>query len=164
VIKIRVVSCKSDIDDLTRNDQTVHISFRASSTDMFRLLQLSPRLRTIQVPPAYYRNMPQTSRVFLETQGVEIIEGDLWGYRKDIDTYYTINDRVIRRIGELLSDGLSAEEISNILSWDAKLSPAMVKHIIKEAVIDDSALNGRSIHPNVQQGNQRTKETPFNSL
>jgi hypothetical protein len=133
MMKIRVVSSKDDINDLTRNDQTIHLAFRASSTDMFKLLQSSPRLRAIQVPPSYYKNMPNTGRAFLETQGVEIIEGDVWGHRKDIDEYYVINDKIIERINDLQSDGLNVEEISSRISWESKLSPAMVNYIIKQS-------------------------------
>ncbi len=131
-MKIRVVSSKDDISDLTRSDQTVHLAFRASTTDMFKLLQSSPRLRAVQVPPSYYKNMPSTGRAFLETQGVEIIEGDVWGHRKDIDEYYVIKDVVIDRIKSLQSDGLNVDEISSRISWESKLSPAMVNYIIKQ--------------------------------
>jgi hypothetical protein len=133
MMKIRIVSSKEDINDLTRNDQTIHLAFRASSTDMFKLLQSSPRLRAVQVPPSYYKNMPNTGRTFLETQGVEIIEGDVWGHRKDIDEYYVVNDKIIKRISDLRSDGLNIEEISSRISWESKLSPAMVNYIIKES-------------------------------
>jgi len=133
MMKIRIVSSKDDINDLTRNDQTIHLAFRASSTDMFRLLQSSPRLRAVQVPPSYYKNMPNTGRAFLETQGVEIIEGDVWGHRKDIDEYYIINDKIVERISNLQSDGLNVEEISSRISWESKLSPAMVNYIIKQS-------------------------------
>jgi len=133
MMKIRIVSSKDDINDLTRNDHTVHLAFRASSTDMFKLLQSSPRLRAIQVPPSYYKNMPNTGRAFLETQGVEIIEGDVWGHRKDIDEYYVINDKIIGRINDLQSDGLNVEEISSRISWESKRSPAMVNYIIKQS-------------------------------
>jgi hypothetical protein len=132
MMKIRIVSSKDDIKDLTRNDLTVHLAFRASSTDMFRLLQASPRLRAIQVPPSYYKNMPQTGRAFLETQGVEIIEGDVWGHRKDIDEYYVVDNETIERINDLQSEGLKVEEISSRISWESKLSPAMVNYIIKQ--------------------------------
>ena len=132
-MKIRIVSSKEDINDLTRNDQMIHLAFRASSTDMFKLLQSSPRLRAVQVPPSYYKNMPNTGRTFLETQGVEIIEGDVWGHRKDIDEYYVVNDKIIKRISDLRSDGLNIEEISSRISWESKLSPAMVNYIIKES-------------------------------
>lgn len=132
-MKIRIISSKDDIKDLTRNDQTIHLAFRASSTDMFRLLQSSPRLKAVQVPPSYYKNMPNTGRAFLETQGVQIIEGDVWGHRKDIDEYYVINDEMIEKIRRLRSDGLNVEEISSRISWEAKLSPSMVNYIIRQS-------------------------------
>lgn len=133
MMKIRIISSKDDIKDLTRNDQTIHLAFRASSTDMFRLLQSSPRLKAVQVPPSYYKNMPNTGRAFLETQGVQIIEGDVWGHRKDIDEYYVINDEMIEKIRRLRSDGLNVEEISSRISWEAKLSPSMVNYIIRQS-------------------------------
>lgn len=133
MMKIKIVSSKDDISDLTRRDQTIHLAFRASSTDMFKLLQSSPGLRAVQVPPSYYKNMPNTGRTFLETQGVEIIEGDVWGHRKDIDEYYIINDKIIARINALQSDGLNVEEISSRVSWESKLSPSMVNYIIKQS-------------------------------
>jgi hypothetical protein len=133
MMKIRIVSSKDDIKDITKTDHTVHLAFRASSTDMFRLLQSCPRLRAVQVPPSYYKNMPNTGRAFLETQGVKIIEGDVWGHRKDIDEYYVINDKIIDRISNLQSDGLNVEEISSRISWESKLSPAMVNYIIKQS-------------------------------
>jgi hypothetical protein len=133
MMKIRIISPKDDIKDLTRNDLTVHLAYRASSTDMFRLLQSSPRLKAVQVPPSYYKGMPYTGRAFLETQGVEIIEGDVWGHRKDIDEYYVIDDEMIDRIRGLRSDGLNVEEISSRISWEAKLSASMVDYIIRQS-------------------------------
>ena len=133
MMKIRIVSSKDDINDLTRNDQTIHLAFRASSTDMFKLLQSSPRLRAIQVPPSYFKNMPNTGRAFLETQGVEIIEGDVWGHRKDIDEYYTVDDKVTERINNLQSEGVNVDEIAGRVSRESKLSPAMVNYIIKQS-------------------------------
>jgi len=133
MMKIRIISSKDDIKDLTRNDLTVHLAYRASSTDMFRLLQSSPRLKAVQVPPSYYKGMPNTARAFLETQGVEIIEGDVWGHRKDIDEYYVIDDDMIDRIRGLRSDGLNVEEISSRISWEAKLSASMVNYIIRQS-------------------------------
>ncbi|HPJ84107.1 MAG TPA: DUF1699 family protein [Methanothrix sp.] len=133
MMKIRIVSSKDDINDIARGDRTVHLAYRASSTDMFKLLQFSPRLRAVQVPPSYYKNMPETARIFLETQGIEIIEGDVWGHRKDIDEYYIINDELIDKIEKLQSDGLNADEISSRVSWESKLSPGMVNYIIRQS-------------------------------
>jgi hypothetical protein len=133
MMKIRVVSSKKEIDELNRNEQVIHLAFRASNTDIFRLLQSCPRLRAIQVPSSYYKTMSHAGQMFLEMQGVEIIEGDVWGHRKDIDEYYTVEDKVMERINNLQSEGVNVDEIAGRVSRESKLSPAMVKYMIKLA-------------------------------
>ncbi|OPX80667.1 MAG: hypothetical protein A4E50_01475 [Methanosaeta sp. PtaB.Bin087] len=133
MMKIRVVSSKKEIDQLNRNEQMIHLAFRASNTDIFRLLQACPRLRAIQVPSSYYKTMSHAGQMFLEMQGIEIVEGDVWGHRKDIDEYYTVDDKVIERINSLQSEGMNHDEIASKVSRESKLSPAMVKYMIKQA-------------------------------
>ncbi|WP_048144668.1 DUF1699 family protein [Methanothrix harundinacea] len=132
-MKIRVVSSKKEIDELNRNEQIIHLAFRASNTDIFRLLQTCPRLKAIQVPSSYYKTMSHAGQMFLEMQGVEIVEGDVWGHRKDIDEYYTVDDKVMERITSLQSEGVNLEEIAGRVSRESKLSPAMVRYMIKQA-------------------------------
>ncbi|MGB3944198.1 MAG: DUF1699 family protein [Methanothrix sp.] len=132
MMKIRVVSSKKEIDELNRNEQMIHLAFRASNTDIFRLLQSCPRLRAIQVPSSYYKTMSHAGQMFLEMQGVEIIEGDVWGHRKDIDEYYTVDDKVIDRINDLQSDGINVDEIAGRVSRESKLSASMVRYMIKQ--------------------------------
>jgi hypothetical protein len=132
-MKIRVVSSKKEIDELNRNEQIIHLAFRASNTDIFRLLQACPRLKAIQVPSSYYKTMSHAGQMFLEMQGVEIVEGDVWGHRKDIDEYYTVDDKVMERITSLQSEGVNLEEIAGRVSRESKLSPAMVRYMIKQA-------------------------------
>jgi hypothetical protein len=33
---------------------------------------------------------PQAIHVFLEMQGIELLQGDVWCHRKDLDEYFTI--------------------------------------------------------------------------
>ncbi len=132
MLKIRVVSSKKEIGELNRNEQMIHLAFRASNTDIFRLLQACPRLRAIQVPSSYYKTMSHAGQMFLEMQGVEIIEGDVWGHRKDIDEYYTVDDKVIERINNLQSEGTSADDIAGRVSRESKLSPSMVKYLVRQ--------------------------------
>jgi len=132
-MKLRVVSSKKEIDDLNRNEQLIHLAFRASNTDLFRLLQACPRLRAIQVPSSYYKTMSRAGQMFLEMQGVDIIEGDVWGHRKDIDEYYTVDDKVLDRIHDLQSEGMTVEDISGRISRETKLSPGLVKYVSRQA-------------------------------
>jgi hypothetical protein len=131
-VKLRVVSSKNEIDRLNRNEQMIHLAFRASNTDIFRLLQNCPRVRAIQVPSSYRKTLSRASEIFLMMQGVELIEGDVWGHRKDINEYYTIDERIFRRIGQLLDTGIDIERIADTVSRESSLSPELVKYVIKQ--------------------------------
>ena len=131
-MKLRVVSSKSEIDDVSKNEQMVHLAFRASNTDIFKLFQNCPRLRAIQVPASYRKTLSRASEMFLDMQGVELIEGDVWGHRKDINEYYTVDDSVFSRIEQLRDGGANTNEIANTVSKETKLSPELVKYVIKQ--------------------------------
>lgn len=131
-MKLRVVSSKNEIDDLNRNEQIVHLAFRASNTDIFKLLQNCPRIRAIQVPTSYRKTLSRASEMFLVMQGIELIEGDVWGHRKDINEYYTIDENIFRRIDQLKANGIDANEIADTVSRETKLSLELVKYVIKQ--------------------------------
>ncbi|MDD1753362.1 MAG: DUF1699 family protein [Methanotrichaceae archaeon] len=131
-MKLRVVSSKSEIDDVSKNEQMVHLAFRASNTDIFKLFQNCPRLRAIQVPASYRKTLSRASEMFLDMQGVELIEGDVWGHRKDINEYYTVDDSVFNRIEQLREGGANTNEIASTVSKETKLSPELVKYVIKQ--------------------------------
>lgn len=131
-VRLRVVSSKNEIDDLNKNEQMVHLAFRASNTDVFKLLQKCPRIRAIQVPTSYRKTLSRASEMFLMMQGIELIEGDVWGHRKDINEYYTIDENVLRRIDQLRAYGINTNEIANTVSKETKLSPELVKYVIKQ--------------------------------
>ena len=131
-MKLRVVSSKSEIDDVSKNEQMVHLAFRASNTDIFKLFQNCPRLRAIQVPASYRKTLSRASEMFLDMQGVELIEGDVWGHRKDINEYYTVDESVFSRIEQLRNGGANTNEIASTVSKETKLSPELVKYVIKQ--------------------------------
>ena len=74
-MKLRVVSSKNEITDLSRNEQMVHLAFRASNMDVMSLVQSCPRLRAVQIPPSYHETMSRAAQQFLEIQGVELLKG-----------------------------------------------------------------------------------------
>ena len=133
-MKLRVVSSKSEIEELNRNEQMVHLAFRASNTDIFKLLQNCPRIRVIQVPASYRKTLSRAGEMFLDMQGVELIEGDVWGHRKDLNEYYVIDEDVMRRIERLRAGGANAVEIASTISMESKLSPELVKYVIKQSI------------------------------
>jgi hypothetical protein len=125
------VSSKREIDDLNKNEQMIHLAFRASNTDIFKLLQNCPRIRAIQVPSSYRKTLSRASEMFLVMQGVELIEGDVWGHRKDINEYYNIDEIVMHRIARLRASGANPIEIADAVSRETRLSPQLVKYLIK---------------------------------
>lgn len=128
-MRIRVVSTKSEIERLNRDEMFVYLAFRASNADIFRLLQRCPQLKAIQVPASYYRTLSQAGKMFLQIHGVTLIEGDVWGHRKDLSEYLIIEEQDLRRISELLSSGMSPEDIAESLCDDMKVSPGLVRFI-----------------------------------
>jgi len=127
------VSSKREIDDLNKNEQMIHLAFRASNTDIFKLLQNCPRIRAIQVPSSYRKTLSIASEMFLVMQGVELIEGDVWGHRKDINEYYNIDEIVMHRISRLRASGANPNEIADVVSRETRLSPQLVKYLIKQS-------------------------------
>lgn len=131
-MKLRVVSSREEIDGLNKNEMMVHLAFRAANTDIFKLLQNCPRIRVVQVPSSYRKTLSKASEMFLLIQGVELVEGDVWGHRKDIDEYYNIDEQIMTRIDRLRASGADAKDIANAVSRETKLSRELVAYIIKQ--------------------------------
>ena len=79
--------------------------------------------------------MSRAAQQFLEIQGVELLKGDVWGHRKDIDEYYTVGDKITRRISVLLSEGNSIDETVKRFTRETKLSEDLIRYILKEQVM-----------------------------
>jgi len=134
-MKLRVVSSKKEITDLNRNEQLVHLAFRASNMDVMNLVQSCPRLRAVQIPPSYHETMSKAAQQFLEIQGVQLLKGDVWGHRKDIDEDYAVGEKVVGRINSLMADGNSIEDTVKKLQRETKLSEDLIRYILKEQVM-----------------------------
>ena len=110
----------------------MYLALRAANTDVFKLIQNCPRIRMVQVPASYRRTLSKASEMFLTIQGVELVEGDVWGHRRDIDEYYDIDDQVITRIDRLQASGASTGDIASAVSRETKLSRELVAYLIKQ--------------------------------
>jgi hypothetical protein len=133
-MKIRVVSSREEIFTLNPNERVVHLAFRPSNKDIFALVETCPKIEVIQLPKSYRRTVSKSIEMFLEMQRIQLIEGDVWGHRKDINEYYSIPSSVIEKIRELKSEGTPAERIEEKVSRESKLNPEMIAYILtKEA-------------------------------
>jgi hypothetical protein len=133
-MRLRVVSSKNEITSLNPNEKLVHLAFRASNVDFLNLMQKCPRLRMIQVPPSYRKTMSNAIQVFLEMQGIELLEGDVWGHRKDLDEYFTVEDTTMEEIRTLTSTGLDMDEMASQIQKKARLGPDLIKYIAKTKI------------------------------
>ena len=132
-MKLRVVSSKREIPNLNPNERNIHLAFRASNVDLLNLMQKCPRLRMIQMPLSYHKTMSDAMRVFLDMQGIELLEGDVWGHRKDLDEYFIVDDKVLQEIKTKAAKGMSAEDIAEIQK-ETKLSQDLIKYIARTKV------------------------------
>ncbi|KKG09921.1 hypothetical protein EO98_17780 [Methanosarcina sp. 2.H.T.1A.6] len=133
-MKIRVVSSREEIFTLNPNERVVHLAFRPSNKDIFALVETCPKIEVIQLPKSYRRTVSKSIEMFLEMQRIQLIEGDVWGHRKDINEYYSIPSSVIEKIRELKMEGTPAERIEEKVSRESKLNPEMIAYILtKEA-------------------------------
>ena len=133
-MKIRVVSSREEIFTLNPNERLVHLAFRPSNKDIFGLVETCPKIEVIQLPKSYMRTVSKSIEMFLQMQRIQLIEGDVWGHRKDINEYYSIPTSLIENIKEMKIEGKSTEEIKKMVVSESKLNPGMVAYILtKEA-------------------------------
>ena len=133
-MRLRVVSARNEIPNLNPNEKTIHLAFRDSNVDFLNLMQRCPRLRMIQVPPSYRKTMSNAVQVFLDMQGIEMLEGDVWGHRKDLDEYFTVEDATIDEIRTLAAGGTSMEELTNQVQKKARIGPELIKYIARTRI------------------------------
>jgi hypothetical protein len=135
-MKIRVVSSSEEISTLNPNERIIHLAFRPSNKDIFVLVEACPKIEVIQLPKSYKSTVSKSIEMFLEMQKIQLIEGDVWGHRKDINAYYSIPSSVTEKIMELKSEGTPTERIEEKVSRESKLSSEMVAYILtKEAYV-----------------------------
>src|SRR5512143_1433659 len=128
-MRLRVVSGRNEIPDLSSNEMMIHLAFRASYLDFINLMKRCPRLRVIQTPSSYRKTLSNAIQVFLEMQGVELLEGDVWGHRKDLDEYFTVEDATMEEIRTLVASGQSTDDVAAQIQQKARIGPDLVKYI-----------------------------------
>jgi hypothetical protein len=130
-MKIRVVSLKDEITSLNSDEQIVHLAFRPSDKDIFALVKTCPRIKAIHIPGSYQKTVSKSIKMFLEIQNIKLLEGDVWGHRKDINEYYEIKKSVIDRINDLKNEGMNEKEIVKKMKKETRLSDDLIKFLIK---------------------------------
>ena len=114
------MSSREEIFTLNPNERIVHLAFRPSNKDIFSLVENCPKIEVIQLPKSYRRTVSKSIEMFLEMQRIQLIEGDVWGYRKHINEYYRIPSSIIQEIKELKTEGKSTEAIEEKVSREVR--------------------------------------------
>lgn len=127
-----MVRSKSEIGELKKDEEIVHLAFGATNTDVFRLVQNCPEIKAILVAAVHRKSLSKACELFLMMQGVELIEGEVRGSGKQINEYCTIDDLVLRKIDRLRASGANEKEIVNAVSHETQLSPELVRYLIRE--------------------------------
>ncbi len=133
-MKIRIVSSKEEINSLDKSEKIVHLAFRPSNKDIFALVQACPNVKAIHIPGSYMKTVSDSVKMFLNMQGVALLEGDVWGHRKDINEYSEIKPEVFDRIQELKAESLPESDLLNRLGRETRLSEDLLKFLLKEKV------------------------------
>jgi hypothetical protein len=133
-MKIRVVSSKEEIFTLNSNERVVHLAFRPSNKDIFGLVEACPKIEVLQLPQSYKRTISKAIEMFLEMQRIQLIEGDVWGHRKDLYEYYNVPSSVIEKIKLMKSEGKSAGDIEKEISRKTMMNPLMVAYILAKEI------------------------------
>ncbi len=130
-MKIRVVSSKDEIDTLSQDEKIIHLGFRPSNKDIFALVQKCPEVKAIHIPGSYMKTVSDSTKTLLEMQGISLLEGDVWGHRKDINEYSEIKPEVFDMIEDLKKEGLSEVDVLKRMEKYSELSKDLLKFLMK---------------------------------
>ena len=67
-------------------------------------------------------------------QGIELLQGDVWGHRKDLDEYFTVEDATIEEIRSLADSGTSLDDVADQIHKKAKIAPELIKYVAKNKI------------------------------
>ena len=93
-VVLRVISNRDDLMKLESERPSaanvtkgVHLAFRPSSKDIMVLTNKLPGLEIVQTPKSYRSSISSAMQIYLENIQIALIEGDVWGHRKDINEW-----------------------------------------------------------------------------
>jgi len=69
--------------------------------------------------------------MFLTMQNIVLLEGDVWGHRKDINEYAEISEKDIQTIKQLKADNVPDDEIISRTTREKKINADLIRFIIR---------------------------------
>ena len=67
-------------------------------------------------------------------QGIELLQGDVWGHRKDLDEYFTIEEATIEEIRSLAASGARMDDVADKIQKKTRLNPDLIKYVAKTKI------------------------------
>jgi hypothetical protein len=135
-MKIRVVSSRDEIMSLNPNERIIHLAFRPANKDIFLLVETCPKLEVLQLPKSYIRTVSRAIEMFLEMQKIQLLEGDVWGHRRDLNEYYTMPPAMMTEIRNMKAEGIPNERITEKIAKERRLNPKMVSYILSRRLYE----------------------------
>jgi hypothetical protein len=71
----------------------------------------------------------------MEMQGIDLLEGDVWGHRKDLDEYFVVDDTTMEEIKSLASNGANMDDVAGQIQKKARLAPDLIKYIARTKIL-----------------------------
>ena len=130
-MRIRVVGSKEEIKVLSPNEEIVHLAFRPSNTDVLELVMKCPHIKAFQMPSSYISTMSKSAKMYLKMRSIELLEGEVWGHRKDLNDYSEVSRDVYDRIKQYRLGGMLEVDIAEKMVRETRLNPDIISFIIK---------------------------------
>lgn len=91
-IPMRIISKRKELKDMAgdRSVKSVHMAFRPSNVDVLMMVKKFPNVQLIQLPKSYKSTLAKSMEMYLADQNIMLIQGDVWGHRKDISEWVSI--------------------------------------------------------------------------
>jgi hypothetical protein len=70
--------------------------------------------------------------MFLEMRDIQLLKGDVWGHRKNINEYFEISQSVYDHIKECQQIGMNDEQIIERLERETRLGMDLISFFVKK--------------------------------
>jgi len=129
-MKIRIISSRDDLENLNPDEEMVHLRFRPSNVDLIRLTQRCPGLRAVRMSFTHHKTLSFVIRAFMNLEGIELLAGNIRGYKKNQISYLIVEDTTEKKILALAKEGIPVEEIAGQIKDEPGLGSDLIKYVM----------------------------------
>lgn len=129
-MKIRIIGSRDEIENLNPDEEMVHLRFRPSNVDLICLTQRCPELGAVRMSFTHCKALSTAIRAFMNLKGIELLAGNVRGYRKDQISYLTVDDATEKKILALAKKGIAADEIADQIREEFGLGSDLIGYVM----------------------------------